>query len=151
MPVLRDRQIIYAALAAQIDLLHDLITGQTLFERLWYVAEILPGLIKALAPGGDFVAAAQELDTELDRLSLLQAQHFDFARQSAEAVRRALHVLAQARGATLTLQELEKLYVSDSQRIVHRRVLERQAPQESNHERDDGDRYGFSPADARGS
>ncbi|WP_298281202.1 hypothetical protein [Acidocella sp.] len=124
-----ERRKIYAVLAAQLDLLDGLITGEALFERLWYFAEVLPGLARRLAPDSGMAAQIVQLDAELDALSLLQAQQLDMARQTLAMMRRALEFAArQPADGGLTPALLEQSYTTETQRRTHQEALAAMPP-----------------------
>ncbi|WP_297369648.1 hypothetical protein [Acidocella sp.] len=124
-----ERRKIYAVLAAQLELLGDLITGEALFERLWYFAEVLPGLAGRLATGGEAAGQIARLDAELDALSVLQAQQLDMARQTLDMMQAALRFAArQPAGFILTPEILAGFYTTHTQRQTHAEALAAMAP-----------------------
>jgi hypothetical protein len=119
-----ERRKLYAAIAAQVELLRELITGEALFERLWYFAEVLPELVERVAPDSEAAAQILALDTELDELSLAQAQHLDIARQTLDMILHALRFATQQKpGFVLTPELLEQFYTTQSQCKTHCEAL----------------------------
>jgi hypothetical protein len=135
--------LVCAILAEQVAALRAGMDGTATFDLLWRTTSLLSWLsclvkdLQGLA-GPAHAELARERDkalTEvaevkaaLDALAFAQAQRQDFARQIADCVVVALERMAVAEmpaGTRFSSGDLAELYVSEQQRALHDKVLQR--------------------------
>lgn len=141
-----NERMVCAILAEQVAAMRDRMDATAAFNLLWRTTALLSwlsGLLNDLSRNSatanpvlererhEALTEIAEIRHALDELAFLQAQRQDFARQIADCVVIALERMAVAEmpaGTSFSSADLASLYVSDDQRKLHERVVQRLRP-----------------------